>query len=168
LRHLSPELAARTDLRNARRVLRALERIEAGGGGGAMPDAEPWAGRFAMIGLDRPRDVLYRRIDARARWMFAHGGLLGEVRSLRAAGYGPGLRPMTGHGYAEAFRHLAGEWTLEQAIEATARRTRQYAKRQLTWFRRDPRILWIRAGDRPADEPSLVDEAERLVRAALS
>ena len=167
LRGLSPELAARTDLRNARRVLRALERIEAGGGRGAVPAAEAWAGRLAMIGLDRPRDVLYRRIDARARWMFERGGLLDEVRSLRAAGYGPELRPMTGHGYAEAFRHLAGEWTLDQAIEVTARRTRQYAKRQLTWFRRDPRIIWIRAGDQPAGEPSLVDEAERLVRAAL-
>jgi tRNA dimethylallyltransferase len=168
LRGMRPELAARTDLRNARRVLRALERIEAGGGGGAIPDAEAWAGRLAMIGLDRPRDVLYRRIDARARWMFEHGGLLDEVRSLRASGYGPELRPMSGHGYAEAFRHLAGEWTLERAIEATARRTRQYAKRQLTWFRRDPRIVWIRAGDQPAHEPALVDEAECLVRAALS
>ena len=168
LRGLSTELAARTDPRNARRVLRALERIEAGGGRGAIPDAEAWAGRLAMIGLDRPRDVLYRRIDARARWMFEHGGLLDEARSLRAAGYGPELRPMTGHGYAEAFRHLAGEWTLERSIEVTARRTRQYAKRQLTWFRRDPRIIWIRAGERPANEPSLVDEADRLLRAALS
>lgn len=167
LRGLSPELAARTDLGNARRVLRALERIEGGGGGRPIPAAEAWPGRLAMIGLDRPREVLYGRIDARARWMFEHGGLLDEVRSLRAAGYGPELRPMTGHGYAEAFRHLAGEWTLERAIEVTARRTRQYAKRQLTWFRRDPRITWIRAGDRPANEPSLVDEAEHLVRAAL-
>ena len=167
LGELSPGLAARTDLRNARRVLRALERIEAGGGG-AVPELEPWAGRLAMIGLDRPRDVLYRRIDERARSMFEHGGLLDEVRSLRDAGYGPELRPMTGHGYAEAFRHLAGEWTLEQAIEVTARRTRQYAKRQLTWFRRDPRLIWIRAGDRPATHRAVVDEAERLVRAALS
>ena len=167
LRHLSPDVAARTDLSNARRVLRALERIEAGEGGGAIPTAEAWAGRLAMIGLDRPRHVLYRRIDARARWMFERGGLLDEVGSLRAAGYGPELRPMTGHGYAEAFRHLAGEWTLERAIETTARRTRQYAKRQLTWFRGDPRIAWIRAGDHPGDEPALVDEAERVLRAAL-
>ncbi len=169
LRRLSPELAARTDLRNARRVLRALERVEsAEAGGGAVPHAEPWSGRLAMIGIDRPRDVLYHRIDERARWMFEHGGLVDEVRSLRAAGYGPDLRPMTGHGYAEAFRHLAGEWTLEQAIETTARRTRQYAKRQLTWFRRDPRLIWVRAADRPGVDRALVDEAERLVRAALN
>ena len=168
LRRLSADLAERTDLRNARRVLRALERVEAGGGQGAVPQAEPWAGRLAMIALDRPRDILHRRIDERARWMFEHGGLLDEVRSLGAAGYGPALQPMTGHGYPETFRHLAGEWTLEQAIEVTARRTRQYAKRQLTWFRRDPRLLWIRAGDRPPDDPDLVAEAERLVRATLS
>lgn len=166
LRRLSAEHAARTDLRNPRRVLRALERMETGGGR-AVPHAEPWVGRVAMIGLDRPRDVLYRRIEERARRLFEFGGLLDEVRSLRAAGYGPDLRPMSGHGYAEAYRLLAGEWTLEQAIEVTARRTRQYAKRQLTWFRRDPRLMWIPAGARPADEPGVVDEAERLVRATL-
>lgn len=166
LRRLSPELAARTDLRNGRRVLRALERAEAGDGG-ALPSAEPWGGRLGMVGLARPREVLYRRIDARARWMFEQGGLLDEARSLLAAGHGPQLVPMSGHGYAEAYRHLAGEWTLEQAIERTARRTRQYAKRQMTWFGRDPRIIWLRAGDRPASEPALVDEAERVLRAAL-
>ena len=49
---------------------------------------------------------------------------------------------MSGHGYREAPPYLAGEWSLEEAVEVTARRTRQYAKRQLTWFRRDPRIVW--------------------------
>lgn len=74
---------------------------------------------------------------------------------------------MTGHGYGEAIRHLAGEWSLDEAIAATARRTRQYAKRQLTWFRHDRRIMWIEAGDRPADDPQLVAAADRLLRAAL-
>jgi tRNA dimethylallyltransferase len=66
---------------------------------------------------------------------------------------------MTGHGYREAARHLAGEWSLDEAIEVTARRTRQYAKRQLTWFRRDPRVTWLPAADRPADAPEIVDAA---------
>jgi len=161
-----PDAAVRTDLRNPRRVLRALERAEAGGGG-AGPASEPYSGRLALIGLSRPREVLYRRIDERAARIFATG-LLDEVRGLLDAGYGPELRPMTGHGYAEAARHLAGEWSLEQAIEHTARRTRQYAKRQLTWFRRDPRIMWQSAGDGPADDPTLVDHANRLLRAALA
>jgi tRNA dimethylallyltransferase len=150
---LAPEIAALIDARNPRRVLRAIERVE---GGGDRPRRDPYPGPVTLIGLERPREILYRRIDERAEWLFANG-LLDEVRELMRAGYGPELRPMTGHGYAEAMRHLAGEWTLEQAIETTARRTRQYAKRQLTWFRRDPRITWLDAGDRPAEE--LVDNA---------
>ena len=121
-----------------------------------------------MIGLSRPREVLYRRIDERARQLFETAGLLDEVRGLLADGYGPELSPMSGQGYREAARHLAGEWSLEQAIDVTARRTRQYAKRQLTWFRRDPRIVWLAAGDRPADDPGMVEEAARVVRAAIS
>ncbi|MGH2418069.1 MAG: tRNA (adenosine(37)-N6)-dimethylallyltransferase MiaA [Candidatus Limnocylindria bacterium] len=157
----APEAAARIDARNPRRVLRALERAEAGGGG-AEPRADPYAGRVALVGIDRPRDVLYRRIDERAAWLFANG-LLEEVRALLDAGYGPGLRPMTGHGYREAAAHLAGESTLQAAIELTARRTRQYAKRQLTWFRRNARITWLPAADGPADAPELVRAAERAL-----
>jgi tRNA dimethylallyltransferase len=121
-----------------------------------------------LLGISRPPGVLERRIEDRARWMFAEGGLLEEVRRLTDAGYGSDLRPMTGHGYSEAARYLAGEWSLEQAIEVTVRRTRQYAKRQRTWFRREPRIMWLPAGTAEADAPSLVAEAERLLRAGLS
>lgn len=161
----APDVAARTDLRNPRRVLRALERAE---GGSSLPAGEPYAGRVALVGLSRPPGVLAERIERRARRLFERDGLLDEVRRLMAAGYGPELRPMTGHGYREAARYLAGEWTLEQAIQVTVRRTRQYAKRQRTWFRREPRILWLGAGSGPADDPAVVDAAERLVRAALS
>lgn len=166
LRDLDPSAAEAIDVRNPRRVLRALERAEVVGGG-VIPRAEPYPGRVALIGVERPREVLYRRIDERAAWLFANG-LLDEVRALRANGYGADLRPMTGHGYAEATAVLAGEWTLERAVESTARRTRQYAKRQLTWFRRDPRLLWIAADDRPAHDPDVVARADRVVRAALS
>ena len=166
LRRLDPEAAARVDLRNPRRVLRALERAEAGGGG-VTPRSEPYPGRVVLVGLSRPREALYRRIDERAARLFAEG-LLPEVEALIANGFGPELRPMTGHGYAEAARHLAGDWSLEEAIAATARRTRQYAKRQLTWFRRDPRIMWLAAGTHPADDPTLVARADRLIRSALA
>ena len=152
------------DLRNPRRVLRALERIS---GGGAAPEAVPYAGRVVTLALDRPREVLYRRIDERTRWMFTAGELLDEVRRLLDAGYDAALRPMTGHGYREAIALLVGEWSLERAIDVTARHTRQYAKRQLSWFRRDGRIVWLRAADRPADDPVLVDQADRLIRVAL-
>ena len=162
---LDPATATRTDLNNPRRVLRALERAL---GGGGIPLADPWAGRVALVGLSRPREVLVRRIDERARWMFERGGLLDEVRALLAAGYGPDLRPMSGHGYGEAAAHLGGTLTLEEAIERTARRTRQYAKRQLTWFRREPRVMWLVAAGRAGNDPALVDEAERVLRAAFS
>ncbi len=165
LRRQAPDVAAELDLRNPRRVLRALERSE---GGTLAPSATPYGGPLALLALDRPREVLYRRIDARARDLFVHGGLLDEVRRLLDAGYGRELRPMGGHGYLEAIGHLAGEWSLEEAIERTARRTRQYAKRQLTWFRRDPRVRWLAVDDRRADEPSIIDQAEAVLRGALS
>ena len=158
-----PALAARTDLRNPLRVLRALERVEAGGGG-VEPRATPYPGRTVLIGLSRPRDELYRRIDERAAWLFEHGGLLDEVRRLLDAGFGPDLAPMTGHGYREAMRQLSGEWTVERAIEVTARRTRQYAKRQVTWFRRDPRITWLAAGAARGDDPAVVRQALDVLR----
>jgi tRNA dimethylallyltransferase len=163
---LAPQAAAQTDLRNPRRVVRALERAEAAGGGGAVPRATPYPGEVALVAIERPRDVLYRRIDQRASALFA-GGLLDEVRRLLAAGYPASLPPMTGHGYGEAAAHLAGKWSLEEAIEVTARRTRQYSKRQLTWFRRDPRITWLAGGDRPGDDPPLVDAAEVVLHRAL-
>jgi tRNA dimethylallyltransferase len=166
LRAADPAMATRIDLRNPRRVLRGLERAIAGGGG-AAPSATPYAGRVALIGLSRPRDELYRRIDRRARDLFG-AGLLKEVATLQARGFGPELRPMTGHGYREAALVLAGESTIDEAITLTATRTRQYAKRQLTWFRRDTRIAWLRAGSRASDERALVDEAERIVRAAIA
>jgi len=163
---VDPVAAEHTDLRNPRRVLRALERAELSGGA-SRPSATPYAGTVGLIGIRRPRDVLYRRIDARAARLFADG-LLDEVSGLMAAGYGPELRPMSGHGYREAARVTAGEWSVERAVETTARRTRQYAKRQLSWFGRDPRIVWISAGAREADDPTLVAEAELVLRRLLS
>jgi tRNA dimethylallyltransferase len=161
LRAADPPAAARTDLRNPRRVSRALERVAATGTA-APPASRPWDGPVLMIGLSRPTAFLNRRIDERARWLFENG-LLAEVSALLAAGHDPSRAPLTSHGYAEAARHLTGEWSLEQAVMVTALRTRQYAKRQRTWFRRDPRISWLDAGDRPADDPALVAEALRLV-----
>lgn len=161
LGRLAPELAASTDLRNPRRVLRALERAESGST--ARPGSEPWDERVCLIGLGRPREVLEARIAERARRMFA-GGLLAETRALLDAGYSPELPSMSGHGYAEAIRHLAGEWNLEQAIAGTVVRSRQYAKRQLTWFGRDARLTWIAAGERDAHDEMIVRRAVELLQ----
>ncbi len=155
---LDPVTAAVTDLRNPRRVVRALERAQVLGGAAPRPRSLPWPGVLVQIGLRRPRAVLDRRIDVRAAGLFA-GGLLPEVQGLLDAGYGRELPPMTGHGYAEAARFLAGEWSLDEAIAVTARRTRQYARRQETWFRRDRRIQWLDAGSTSAADPDLVRRA---------
>jgi tRNA dimethylallyltransferase len=161
LSSLDPEAAVRTDLRNPRRVLRALERAIAAGGPQAAPTARPWPGRLALLGISRPREVLDARIYARTSWMFAHG-LLDEARRLTEHGFGPDLSPMSGHGYREALRVLSGEWSVAQAVEVTARHTRQYAKRQMTWFRREQRIVWLAAGERPAAD--LAAQAADLIR----
>jgi len=166
LEAIDPAVAARTDLRNPRRVTRALERAAAPGGA-VVPRARPWSGPTLLLGISRPTEELNRRIDQRAEWLFANG-LVEEVRALLDAGHDPGTSPLTSHGYGEAARYLAGEWSLEEAVAVTARRTRQYAKRQRTWFRRDRRIVWLDAGDGPADDPSLVAEAATLLQDLLT
>ncbi|MGH2457031.1 MAG: tRNA (adenosine(37)-N6)-dimethylallyltransferase MiaA, partial [Candidatus Limnocylindria bacterium] len=94
---IDPAAAARADLRNPHRVLRALERQLAGGGGPIpSPSARRWPGRVALVGIERPRDVLDARIQERAAAMF-RSGLVDEVRSLLASGIGRELGPMTGH-----------------------------------------------------------------------
>jgi tRNA dimethylallyltransferase len=164
LGRIDPAAAARTDLRNPRRVIRAFERAYGPGGGSAAPSAQAWYGPHLLLGLRRPMAVLRRRIAQRSAWFFTNG-LLDEVRGLLDAGYDPDLPPMSGHGYREAARHLAGESDLDQAIAETVRRTAQYAKRQMTWFRRDPRIRWLDAGDGPANDPILVQQAVSLLSA---
>ncbi|MGH2483852.1 MAG: tRNA (adenosine(37)-N6)-dimethylallyltransferase MiaA [Candidatus Limnocylindria bacterium] len=167
LARLDPASAARTDVRNPRRLLRALERAELAGIAAAdTVGAEPYPGPVALLGLTRPLSVLDRRIGERATAMF-HGGLLDEIRALLERGLDPALPALTGHGYAEAARHLAGESSLEQAIEITARRVRRYARRQLSWFRRDRRIVWLDAGARPADDPRLVQQGSDLLNRLL-
>jgi tRNA dimethylallyltransferase len=158
---LDPRTAARIDLRNPRRVLRALERVLLSRAALGEPAAEPWPGRLALLAVERPLDVLRARIEARAAVMFA-GGLLEEAARLRAAGYGADLPPLTGHGYREAFRVLDRGWSVEAAVAETARRSRQYAKRQLTWFRRDRRIIWLPAGAEAAS--GLATTATDLIR----
>jgi tRNA dimethylallyltransferase len=164
LARLDPVSAARTDLRNPRRVLRALERAEVEGAGAAATiRADPYPGRLALLGLFRPLPVLDRRIGERATAMFS-AGLLEETRALLDRGLDPAAPALTGHGYAEAAHYLVGEWSLDEAIGQTARRVRRYARRQLSWFRRDRRIVWIDAGERPADDPLLVRWGSDLFR----
>jgi tRNA dimethylallyltransferase len=102
---------------------------------------EPLRGfRILRIGLNPDREALYARINARAREMFS-AGLIDEARALLAR-Y-PTARPLTSLGYKQAIQHVRGELTLEEAITAAEQGHRNYAKRQITWFRREPQVEWF-------------------------
>jgi tRNA dimethylallyltransferase len=161
LRRLDPASAARIHANDTAKVIRAIEVTLAS----SRPMSEVWkAGRKALtgyrvlrLGLDPLRAQLYQRINARADAMFAEG-LIDETRELLAR-YGrvPALDSL---GYRQAAQHLAGELTLEQAVAAASQGHRNYAKRQLTWFRREPEVCWLQGF---GDDPSLRAEAERLI-----
>jgi tRNA dimethylallyltransferase len=102
---------------------------------------EPLRGfRILRIGLNPDREALYQRINARAAEMFARG-LVEETRTLEER-YGKNLRPLGSLGYKQAVQYLAGELTLPQAIAAAQQGHRNFAKRQMTWFRREPDVYW--------------------------
>jgi tRNA dimethylallyltransferase len=108
------------------------------------------------VGLNPDRDALYQRINQRAREMFA-AGLLEESRML-AARYGSSVWPLSSLGYKQAMQHLRGELSLEQAITAAQQGHRNYAKRQMTWFRREPDVHWISGfGSDPAVQRAVQD-----------
>ena len=97
--------------------------------------------RILRIGLNPDREALYGRINERAREMFS-AGLLEETRMLIDR-YGSSVWPLNSLGYKQAMQHLRGELSLEQAIVAAQQGHRNYAKRQMTWFRREPEVHWI-------------------------
>jgi tRNA dimethylallyltransferase len=161
LKRLDPASAARIHANDSPKVIRAIEVTLAA----SRPMSEAWKeGREALtgyrvlrLGLDPLRPQLYERINARARAMFAHG-LIEETRELIARyGRTPVLDSL---GYRQAAQHLAGELTLEQAIASACQGHRNYAKRQVTWFRREPEVCWLKGF---GDDPSLRAEAESLV-----
>ncbi len=151
---MDPVAAGKIQPGNVRRTVRALE-VAAVTGRPFSSYAEGWAryaeDRVRVGGIDIPRPVLAARIEVRVREMLERG-FLDEVRGLVHRGLGEWLTASQAIGYAEFTRHLAGELTLDEAIEATVKRTRVLAKRQLAWFRRDPRIRWFPAGEGGAME----------------
>ena len=158
LAEFDPAAAARIEPTNVRRTVRALE-VAAVTGRPFSSYAARWErypdDRVRAAGIDVPRDVLARRIDARVRGM-VDTGLLDEVRALLDRGLFGWLTASRAIGYAEFAGHLRGEITLAEATAETVRRTRELARRQMVWFRRDPRIRWFPAGERGAID--VVDE----------
>jgi tRNA dimethylallyltransferase len=153
LARLDPEIARRIAPRDTQKVIRAIEmRILAGKPVGEIHRA----GRNSLegyhvqkIGLSPPRAALYARIDARTVAMLS-GGWLDEVRRLSSSGIPPDAKPFQFIGYPELLAHLAGRLTMEAAIKKIQLATRQFAKRQLTWFRKEPSVHWLPGfGDDP-------------------
>ncbi|HET9281146.1 MAG TPA: tRNA (adenosine(37)-N6)-dimethylallyltransferase MiaA [Candidatus Angelobacter sp.] len=144
LRRLDPKAAQSIHANDIAKVIRALEvSITARTPMTQMwqEGREPLRGfRIVRIGLNPDREALYARINARAKEMFS-AGLIEEARALLER-Y-PDARPLTSLGYKQAIQHLRGEMTLEEAIAAAQQGHRNYAKRQMTWFRREPEVEWF-------------------------
>ncbi|MFF4617300.1 tRNA (adenosine(37)-N6)-dimethylallyltransferase MiaA [Nonomuraea jabiensis] len=160
LRDLDPVAAAAILPSNGRRIVRALEVIEHSG----RPFSATMPGYDAVypsvqIGLDVPRPELDERIALRVERMW-RAGLVEEVRGLLGQGLAEGRTASRALGYAQVIRFLEGEWSEEQAIEETVRTTRRFARRQESWFRRDPRVRWL-----PYDAPDLLERSLALIPA---
>lgn len=154
LRELDPAAAVAILPSNGRRLVRALEVIEITGRPftATMPSFEAHPG-VVQVGLAVPRPVLDERIAVRVSRMWS-AGFVEEVRSLESRGLREGFTASRALGYAQVLDFLAGECGEDEAKEATVRATRRFARRQESWFRRDPRVHWL-----PFDDPDLVERA---------
>jgi tRNA dimethylallyltransferase len=148
---LDPVAASRMEPTNRRRVVRALE-VTVGSGRpfssyGPGLDAYPPT-LFHLVGVTLPHEVVGARIAARYRRQLEEG-FLDEARGLLAEPRGLSRTASQALGYRELYEHLRGGTTLDEALELATRRTRRFARRQRSWFRRDPRIRWLAAIDDP-------------------
>ncbi|HEX7174101.1 MAG TPA: tRNA (adenosine(37)-N6)-dimethylallyltransferase MiaA [Pyrinomonadaceae bacterium] len=169
LLRLDPATAARLASRDWSRVQRALEvyfqtglplsrqRVE-------RPDPPEFARRIRVFALSPPRAELFRRIDERTASHF-DGGLVEEVRGLLARGVPTHSSALGSHGYRRVVEHLRGERDLASAIEQTRLDVRHYAKRQMTWFRREPGVEWVEGF---GDEARVEEEVAARIVVALN
>ncbi len=166
---VDPESAARLHLSDKRRILRALEVYLATGETITVHNERtkqiPPRYDAVMIGLNtEPRQILYDRIDRRVGVMLEQG-LLKEVRDLLADGLLEGTAAQA-IGYKELLAHFRGEMTLDAAADLIRQKSRNYAKRQLTWFRRDERVRWI-VYNSPDASAAVLQEATEYLRDRL-
>lgn len=162
LKLLDPEAAAKIDARNARRTIRALEVILSTGRRFSEQRGQaksPY--RLIAVGLTRPREELYARVDARIESMF-EAGFVDEVRRLLEKGYSPELPSMSGIGYRECVGVVKGQLTEEQAKVQIRRATRVFVRRQANWFKStDESIRWFTVRE------NTEDEIRKFLRAAV-
>ena len=165
-----PKTFARVDQRNPRRVLRAVAVIRLTGktfssqradwASARQQSGEADSGAASLFGLEREPDDLRRRMEARVEAMFAQG-LVAETSDLLARGLAQNPHALQAIGYRQVVEHLRGERSLAETVELVKIRTRQFAKRQMTWFRRQAALTWLRVA--PGEPPAAT--AERLMEA---
>lgn len=169
LRRLDPVAAARIHENDTNKLMRALEvRLLSG-----RPMSELFAERTVALqgyrvlklALNPPRDELYRRLDERAARMFEAPGIVEEAQSILAEGHSRNSKPFESLGYAQVLRLLDGLLTKGEAVMDTQTGTRQYAKRQWTWFRRERDVVWLNGF---SDDNHAREEALELVRRFLA
>lgn len=169
LKEVDPISAKRIHLNDTKRIIRALEIYEETG----KPMSEYYEDfrkpkdefKLIIIGLNMERERLYARIGDRVDKMIEEG-LVEEVKSLMDMGYHKNLTSMKGIGYKEIISYLNSEYGIKDAIEILKRETRRYAKRQLTWFRREEQIYWINVDEFSRDS-DLIEHALKYVEDKL-
>jgi tRNA dimethylallyltransferase len=161
LARVDPDSAARLSSKDWSRTIRALEFFFQTGERMShhflrRPSSPSFAPRLRLMALNPPRDILYQRINERTERMFQHGWVE-EVRKLLDEGVPASAKAFGAHGYRRILQYLRGEISLERAIELTQQDVRHYAKRQLTWFRREPHVTWFNGfGDDPALQAQVI------------
>lgn len=163
LERLDPDAAMLIDYRNIRRTVRALEVIfKTGIRFSDLRRKQECRYEPLVIGINRPRDVLYARIDQRIEEMLSQG-LIDEVQGLLDAGYSPELPTLSAIGYGEIIKYLHEEISFDDAVALIKRNTRVFVRRQANWFKPDdPRINWFMATD------NIVDDIVSFIRSWLN
>lgn len=167
LEKVDPKSAEEIHANNVKRVIRALEFYHQNHTPISSHNQEqkehtsPY--NLVYFVLNAPRELLYERIDKRVDEMLEKG-LVDEVRRLKEMGYQKGMVSMQGLGYKEILSYLEGEYPLEEAVRILKRDTRHFAKRQLTWFRREPEVTWVNKDEFDYDEPKALEYMLNICR----
>ncbi len=167
LKKVDPESAEQIHANNVKRVIRALEYYRLTGEQISRHNREqrerssPY--RFAYFVLNDRRERLYARIDRRVDDMMEQG-LVDEVERLRRMGCRRGMTSMQGLGYKEILAYLEGECTLPEAVDTLKRETRHFAKRQITWFKREPDAVWLNWEDYAYDGEKMLGRMQEVLQ----
>lgn len=170
LKSVDPAACESIHAHNVKRVIRALEFYEktgqriSGHNEAQRQNASPY--RFAYFVLNDRREEIYKRIDARVDQMMA-AGLMEEVLALKEMGCTKDMVSMQGLGYKEILRCLEGEISPEEAVYLIKRDTRHFAKRQLTWFRREKDVIWVEKSDIDQNGQEVLNTMQEILREKL-